>query len=63
MTSRDNQNVIAAATDALALPTPDELIPMPADIFRDIGFPTPKEVVKKIRSEVESKAAGFRGRF
>lgn len=46
--------------DDLGLPSIDEVVPMPAEVARDLGLPTPDNVFGNIKSGVRSKAQGLR---
>jgi hypothetical protein len=61
VTDRSNQNIVAAALDALGLPKPDDLIiPPPADALREVGIPTPADVLGDIGRSVKSKVGSLR---
>lgn len=60
---RKRLNPVAVVLDALGIPTPDELIPMPADVASDLGIPTPRDLTRGMKSKLESVRPKIGGRF
>lgn len=57
---RKRLNPLAAVLDAVGLPTPDEIVPPPADVARMIGVPTPGDVAKEISGKIRGKVEARR---
>lgn len=50
---RKRMNPVAAVLDVFGIPTPDELLPMPSDVARDIGIPTPRDLAHGMKTKLE----------
>jgi len=56
---RDNKNIVAAALDFLGLPSLED-IPGPSDLARELGIPTPGEIIGNATSGLKGKLGQFR---
>jgi hypothetical protein len=54
---------IDAATDALGLPHIDDIVMPPASVVREVGLPTPGELVRRVVGDVKGKVHGLKGRL
>lgn len=61
--SRKTYHPLAAVFDALGLPSIDEVIPMPSDVAKDVGVPTPRDLAHGIRAKVEEVRPKLGGRY
>lgn len=63
MSERGKLEPLPLVLDVLGLPQIDEVIPMPADVAKEIGVPTPREIIMGIVGDVKGKAQGIGRRF
>ena len=52
---RAKMNPFSAAMDMIGIPKPDQIIPMPADVAKAIGLPTPESVFGDMAGKVTGK--------
>lgn len=57
---RARMNPIAAILDMLGLPTPDEVIPVPADVAEMVGIPTVSDIAGDIAGKAKAKIGSRR---
>jgi len=53
-------NPIAVACDVIGLPQVLEKIPAPADIAKDVGLPTPADLINPILDNLKAKVQSIR---
>jgi len=57
---RNTMNPIAVACDVIGLPQVLEKIPAPADIAKDVGLPTPADLINPILDNLKAKVQSIR---
>lgn len=57
---RARMNPIAAILDMAGLPTPDEIIPVPADVAEMVGIPTVSDIAGDIAGKAKAKIGSRR---
>lgn len=45
---------VNAVLDAFGIPMPDEILPTPSDLARELGVPTPRDLAGGMKSKLES---------
>lgn len=63
MSERAKLEPLPWVLDVLGLPQIDEVVPMPADVAKEVGVPTPRDVILGIVGDVKGKAQGIGRRF
>jgi hypothetical protein len=63
MTDRAAMNPVSYWLDVLGLPQIHEVVPVPGDVAKEMGIPTPRDVLKGFADDVKSKAQGIGRRF
>ena len=53
---------INALFDKAGLPHPMDVIPPPGDLLRELGLPTPANLVNRVVGDVKSKAMHVKGK-
>ncbi len=60
---RANMNPVSYWLDVLGFPQIDEVFPMPADVAKDMGIPTPGDVLKGFAGDIKGKTQSIGRRF
>jgi len=56
-------NPVSYWLDVLGLPQIHEAIPVPADVAKEIGIPTPGDIIKGFADDIKGKAQSMGRRF